>query len=93
MKTIFFIVVLSVMTLPLVAQPVSVFEQLKENPQKAYGNDCPYPLTKPSSQKPRKVTNRFISVIMRGTARVIIGLTNFTKTLTRFFVRLTKKVF
>lgn len=46
MKTIFFIVVLSVMTLPLVAQPVSVFEQLKENPQKAYGNDCPYPFDK-----------------------------------------------
>ena len=58
MKTIFLIVVLSIMTLPLCAQQDAVFEQLKANPQKAYGNDCPYPfdnsvLTKaPKGYKP-----------------------------------------
>ena len=51
MKTIvhkiILIAAMALISLPLVAQEDAVFKQLKDNPQKAYGNDCPYPFDKP----------------------------------------------
>ncbi|MBR2200042.1 MAG: hypothetical protein IJ894_04735 [Bacteroidales bacterium] len=58
MKTIvhkiILIAAMALISLPLVAQEDAVFKQLKDNPQKAYGNDCPYPFDNAVLTKPPK---------------------------------------
>ena len=44
----------AVFTLTVSAQQNSVFDQLKANPKKAYGNDCPYPFDKSELTKSPK---------------------------------------
>ena len=46
MKRVSALLMLMVLALTLAAQTQSAAEQLKENPRKAYGTDCPYPFDK-----------------------------------------------
>ena len=54
MKRILTLLVLAVITLAAAAQGNDAFEQLKANPKKAYGTDCPYPFDEAKMTKAPK---------------------------------------
>ena len=70
MKRIQMVLMLLLLTLTLAAQTNSVAEQLKENPRKAYGTDCPYPFDKSTlTRAPRGYKPFYISHYARHGSR------------------------
>ena len=76
MKRILTLLVLAVITLAATAQGNDAFEQLKANPKKAYGTDCPYPFD-------GRVISRSTLVITDVTVRATTGILIFTGNSTR----------